>query len=286
MKIFQTRCVTLLFASLIALTGCAMFGPASRHQASSLVHYLYPKGMNHPDRPTVPTLSLPLRVGVAWVPEQRHVNEPLHSSEFSERQRMELLDKIIPQFKSYAFVKSIEIIPSAYLAPGGGFANVDQLYAMFDIDVIALVSYDQVQFVDEGLFSIAYWTVIGAWIVEGEKNDTQTMIDTAVYDIASRKLLFRAPGASRVKASATPINLHQELRTNSGRGFEQASTNMVANLQQQLARFQERVKESPEEFKIVRKPGYAGAGAAGMVEVLATVALTMLLLFRNKLMSV
>ena len=71
---------------------------------------------------------------------------------------------------------------------------------MFGIDVIALVSYDIVQFTGEGLSSISYWTLVGAYAVRGEKNDTHTMIDAAVYDIASRKhldmLVFQVNGAT------------------------------------------------------------------------------------------
>ena len=37
------------------------------------------------------------------------------------------------------------------------------------------------QFTDEGLASFAYWTIIGAYIIPGEKNDTHTMLDAVVY---------------------------------------------------------------------------------------------------------
>jgi rhombotail lipoprotein len=171
------------------------------------------------------------------------------------------MKQVSDDFKKYPFVQSIQLIPSTYLTPQGGFDNLDQLRQMFGVDVIALLSYDQVQFTDEGFFSFAYVTVVGAWVVEGEKNDTKTMMDTVVYDIASRKLLFRAPGISQIKASATPVNLNQELRDDSEKGFQQAATNMVGNLQVELAQFKDRVKSSPEEFKVVAKPGYSGAGA-------------------------
>ncbi len=132
---------------------------------------------------------------------------------------------------------------------------------MYGIDVIALVSYDQTQFTDEGLASISYWTLIGAYIVPGEKNDTHTMVDAAVYDIASRKMLFRAPGISHIKGRATPVNLSEELRRDSLQGFRVASEDLVKNLSEQLELFRERVKEAPEEYQIVHKPGYVGGGS-------------------------
>jgi rhombotail lipoprotein len=163
-------------------------------------------------------------------------------------------------------VKSIEIIPTAYLTPKGGFANLDQIRTMYGLDVIALLSYDQVQFTDRGIFSLTYWTIVGAYVIPGEKNDTQTMLDGAVYDIASRKLLFRAPGLSRVHGLATPVNLSEQLRQDRESGFEAAETNMVASVKVQLDGFRQRVKDAPDEFKIVRKPGYTGAGAFGGLE--------------------
>lgn len=179
---------------------------------------------------------------------------------------MKLMKEVSDSFKKYPYIQSVELIPSAYLTPQGSFENLDQLRSMFNVDVIALLAYDQAQFTDEGLASITYWTVVGAYVFQGERNDTKTMMDAVVYDVASRKLLFRAPGISQIKASATPVNLKEGLRDDSQRGFEQAATNLVANLQEQLAEFKERVKSSPEEFKVVAKPGYKGAAAVDAID--------------------
>ena len=78
----------------------------------------------------------------------------------------------------------------------------------------------------------------------GEKNDTSTMLDTVVYDIASKKMLFRAPGTSVVKGRATPINLTEELRIDSNKGFHLAAKEMTSNLQTQLSIFKEKVKNN------------------------------------------
>jgi rhombotail lipoprotein len=227
------------------------------------------------DTPTVPVLSLPLRVGIAFVPAGGSGKNGYPYAEdlnFSESQKIELMKQISTQFKQYPFVKSIELIPSAYLTPKGGFANLDQIRAMYDVDVMTLLSFDQVQFTDEGVLSLTYWTIVGAYVIPGEKNDTRTMMDAAVYDIASRKLLFRAPGVGDIKGSATPINLSEELRANSKAGFEKAATNLVANLTVGLADFKERVTNAPTEYKVEFKPGYTG-GAFGGVEMSAVAGL-------------
>lgn len=253
----QTLRITGLLCSLIAIlfmSGCA--GHVSQHRSSSVVGYLYPDKDKPLDTPAIPHLALPLQVGVAFVPESSGRN-----SGFTEKEKARLLGEIATHFRQQAFVGSIEILPSVYLRPGGSFENLDQLRALHGIDVMVLVSYDQTQFTDEGLASIAYWTLIGAYIVPGEKNDTHTMVDAVVYDIASRKMLFRAPGISHIKGRATPVNLSEELRKDSLQGFQQASEDLIANLDEQLASFKQRVKERPQDYRVVHRAGYTGGGS-------------------------
>lgn len=248
----------VLIAAGIAATlmfGCA--GGSSQHyRSTSIVDYLYSGETQQTHEAEVPILSLPLTLGVAFVPDGSNTI-------FTERDKMALMKEVSAHFTQYDFVKSIELIPSAYLAAQGGFANLNQIQTMYGIDIIALLSYDQTQFTDEGGLSIAYWTIIGAYIVPGEINDTHTMVDAAVYDIRSRKMLFRAPGISHIKGRATPVNLSEQLRNDSHKGFEEASRQLVLNLQEQLTLFEEKVKELPEEYKVVHEPGYTGSGSVG-----------------------
>jgi rhombotail lipoprotein len=245
---------TFLLACCMTLVSCGYL--RTQHHSSSVVQYLYPDQNNYIETPEIPRLALPLKVGIAFVPENEGRNQAL-----TERDKMDLMKEVSEHFKKHEFVKSIELIPSAYLRRQGSFANVDQLRTMYGIDVIALLSYDQTQFTDEGLASITYWTLIGAYVIPGEKNDTHTMVDASVYDIQSRKMLFRAPGISHIKSNATPINLSEQLRIDSIESFKEASTDLIANLDIQLELFREKVKESPEEYQIVHKPGYTGGGS-------------------------
>jgi len=269
-----------LAALLPALAlGCESWGPHGlrAHRANSLYNYLYADQSEHTDAATIPVLSLPLRVGVAFVPggakDGHDSYTALDNVAFSENEKMSLLRQISEQFKSRPFVKSIELIPSPYLTPKGGFPNLDQIRQIYGVDVMVLLSYDQAQFTDEGVFSFAYWTIVGLYVVPAEKNSTQTLLDAAVYDIASRKLLFRAPGLSQEKQLATPVNLTEALRRDSAKGFQDAATNLVAALNVQLDALRERVKNAPSEYKIVTKPGYNGAAALGGIETLLLCAL-------------
>jgi rhombotail lipoprotein len=197
-----SKCVTICFSTTIlfifSLTGCAEFyGKRQSRYTSSVVEYLYPK-KDVVEVPTIPHLSLPLRVGVAFVPES---GGRLSANGLSEKEKMDLMVRISSEFRTLSFVKDIELIPTAYLTNGGGFTNLDQVRTMYGIEVIALLSYDQVQHTDEGTLSLLYWTIVGAYIIKGEKNSTSTMVDAAVYDIPSRKMLFSAPGTSHIKGS-------------------------------------------------------------------------------------
>jgi rhombotail lipoprotein len=248
-----------LLLSLTALLAGGCFsagsrGPRKTERSSSVVAYLYPNQANPLPPTSIPVLRLPLRVGIAFVPGV---------SDISEQQKTLLLARVAAEFKGLDYIQSIEIVPSTYLRAGGGFDNLNQVRSLLGVDVIGLVAYDQVQFTNTNFLSLSYWTIVGAYIFHGNKNDTQTLMEAAVYDIASRHLLFRAPGASRVEAGAAAVYVPQRLRADSASGFDAATTELIANLKLQLASFRERVKNSPGEVKIEHKPGYTGGGSVG-----------------------
>lgn len=262
----RTHCFLILLL-LFALTGCAeYFGRSQSRYTSSVVDYLYPE-KEIAAIPAVPHLSLPLNVGIAFVPE----SGASAKNWLNRKEKTDLMERISSEFRTLPFIKNIEMIPTDYLTDGGGFGNLDQIKTMYGIDVIALISYDQVQHTDEGLLSISYWTIIGAYAVKGEKNDTSTMVDAVLYDIPSRKMLFRAPGTSRIKASSTLVNLSEQLRKNSREGFQLAANNLIENLRAELERFRKKVKEMPESYAIEHKPGYkiTGGGSLGAVYALS-----------------
>lgn len=253
--------IALLAVLLVGVGGCAGLAPGAKtHRASSVVDFLYPGKANATDRPAIPHLTLPMSVGIAFVPSEagRYGQHDLDPA-----RQMALMERIAADFGQHDFIGHIEFIPTQYLRPGGGFDNLNQIRTMYGVDVMALLSYDQVQYTDEGFLSVTYWTIVGAYIFQGEKNDTSTMIDAAVYDIASRKMLFRAPGVSQVRGRATLVNQSEELRRDSDEGFARAADDLVVNLQAEIERFRTKVRERPEEYRVTRGPGYTGGGDIG-----------------------
>jgi rhombotail lipoprotein len=251
----------LALVLLLAFTGCTTWWADRRHhEATSVVQFLYPDKEQPFVQPQIPTLRLPLRVGVAFVPTATRGGY-LPAPSLDETQKSELMRRVAAQFKALPFVRSIELVPATYLRPGGGFQNLDQLRALLGIDVVALIAYDQTQTSDSTEASLTYWTIVGAYVVQGQRNTTHTLMEAVVYDIASRSLLFRAPGTSAIKNHATLVRNGYELRKASVEGFDAASTEMTANLAQELELFKVRAKEAPETVRIEHRPGYTGGGA-------------------------
>lgn len=259
---------TSVLCACLLLFGCtSWFGSESRQGvSSSLVDYLYPSG-EEPPTPTqdIPSLQLPVKVGLAFVPSNGR-------SALSEAERIQLLDKVKASFAGRDFIREIVVIPEAYMRGGGGFQTLEQVARLYGLDVMALVSYDQVSQSDERTASLLYWTIVGAYVVEGNKNAVNTFVDTAVFDVPTRTLLFRAPGVSEVQSSSTLIKVDSDLRAGQQKGFEQAMADMTVNLDQELAAFKQRVL-TEKKVRIVRADGTSygagGGGAAGLASLAA-----------------
>lgn len=267
------RLYLLLLLPVLQLTGCASMWhhTDSRTQSGSAVEYLFPDARQAPQlSPGVTTLRPPVKVGIAFAPATQW------GGTIPEQQKTLLLEKVKGNFAGLPYVGKIEVIPSSYLRAKGGFANLEQVARMFDVDIVALVSYDQVQFVDNGVLSMLYWTIVGAYVIQGDRYDVQTMVDAAVFDVASRKLLFRAPGTSRIKGNSTLVNFSEASREARAAGFDAAVNDLVPNLKSELERFRERMK-TDSSVQVVNRPGYSGGGSVGIAGVLFALGLVVLL---------
>jgi len=239
MKILKTvASLALLLCTLFSLSGCAsMAGPRESKQAASIVDYLYPKATQAPQlAPSITYLRPPIRVGIAFAPNDPRVHM------LPETEKIKLMERIKVAFATQSFIASIDVIPSQYVKPAGGFGNMEQVARMFNVDVMAMVSYDQIQFTDSNSLSFLYWTVIGAYVVHGNQHDTQTMLDISVFDVASHKLLMRAAGTSQVKGSANLSNFSERSRAARTEGYHKAADQLIPGLQTEIDLFRENLK--------------------------------------------
>jgi len=226
----SSRLMTIALVALLLLSAaCAVHRSQLK---SNALEFLYPEG-RAAAAPADVQLELPVRVGIAFAPSNKTVRDT-----FSESQKQALLTRIAEAFREREGIASVEPIPSTFLQPEGGFDNVDRLVPAFGLDLIAIVSYDQFQFSESGRSSWAYWTLVGAYVVKGEKNQTRTMMNTVVYDIPSRAMLFNASGRSSVSGKSLPVQIDKALRERSEQGFEAATDDLIANMNTALDAFQ------------------------------------------------
>ena len=234
------------------------WGAGARRQgsSSSLVDYLYPDGSVPPEVDTsVPTLQLPLRVGIAFVPGQSSYGT------ISEATKMRLLEDVKAEFVDRDYISHIEVIPDTYLRSSKGVQGMQQVARLYGADIMALVSYDQVAVTEENASGFLYWTIVGAYVIKATSNEVQTFVDTAVFDVKTARLLFRAPGADTMSDRSTLVEAGEVVRKTRDASFANAMDQMTVNLTAELDGFSERVRQDPTVAQTEWKPGYSGGGA-------------------------
>ena len=226
---------------LLTLAGCsALFhSNIAKRSSSSMVQFLYPDG-TVPDQGVgdLPRLELPLRIGIAFVPPTSS-----YGYSISESEQVQLLEIVKEQFADEDYVQTIEVIPSSYIQGQNGFEALQQAGSLFDLDVFALVSWNQVVLSSDTPASVLYWTIVGAYVIPGTKNSVNTLLDTAVFDLKTRRLLLRAPGVSQVTDSSTAVDAGRVTVSIREESFVDAANQMATNLEAEVERFGERVKE-------------------------------------------
>lgn len=255
--------VSFLMLSIIFLASCSSLisrNSEQNIQSSSLIDFLYPgkaqqKNSQIEHTPVVPALTLPVTVGLAFVPSENWHRDGIHNKD-----QIELLETVKDSFLKYEYIDRIEVIPGTYLKDGKGFLTVEQVARLYDVDVMALVSYDQISQSLENNAALLYWTIVGMYVIPGNENSVQTFVDTAVFDVKSKKMLFRAPGLNKLTKRTTAIGIDSAMDKKSLEGFELAVSDMTVNLEAELARFAERVKEE-KVASIEYREGYSGGGS-------------------------
>lgn len=256
------KCLVICIAIIgAALAGCAT-NPfcypvcgVSRHNSSSLVEFLYPRGETPPPQNSVPELHVPLRVGLAFLPAQGAAGPDAALQE-------ELLERIRQRFKDRKFVSDIVLIPDYYFDRQRGFAGLEAVQRLYSVDLMALVSYDQVMHADDNAWSLGYVTIVGAYVLKGSRYDTSMLVDLAVVDPATRSLVLRAGGIDTRHGNTTLIAEQRESRAASTLGFSAAADQMIQHFDTALVDFEAQVRAGRANVHLVHQNGGAGGGGA------------------------
>lgn len=243
------------------LAGCTSFfsGQGARSGvSSSVVDYLYPPGTEFtPATEGTPEIRLPARVGLMFVPSS-NMAAPQTAAD-----RQMLLEQVRDAFKAQPFIERIEIVPDAYLRPRGGFDNLEQVARMMGLDVVALVSYDQVGTSGDRAASFLYWTIVGAYTIPATRNQVSTFVETTVFDVRSRTLLLRAPGQDQRDADSTAIGSDGARDRLARAGFQASMQRMTVNLDVAIDDFGRRVREEKQVALVDRRSGREWSGRSG-----------------------
>lgn len=235
MKATRLAALTLGFLTT-ACTGTLSEGRGDS-VSSSLVEYLYPAGEKPPSPSRkIPSLPLPLRIGIAFVPSPHGPSQDL-----SEAERFKLLYDLKAIISKQDFVEEVAVIPEQYLKAGTGFAPLAQTADTYGLNAMALVSYDQVS-IPAPSSSLRYRTIVGVQTLTGDPTEIHNFVDTAVFDVATHRLLFRVPGVSSMARQPASADAGADAQAMQRRGFALAAADMATNLDKELNALKGRIR--------------------------------------------
>ena len=250
----------LCLLTLLTIAGCTFAGHSSQsHNSSSLVSFLYPNGGQPPQQNAIPELHVPLRVGLAFLPTQGAFGDTSLDAAHEEQ----LLERIRKKFSDRKFVSEIVIIPDYYLATSRGFEGLQGVQRLYNVDLMALVSYDQVTYTDDNKWSLGYLTIVGAYVVKGNTNDITTLVDLAVVDPKTRSLVLRAGGTDTHHQNSTMIDSQRDVRLASAASFDAATEQMIVHFDSALTAFQTDVHEGRANVRVVAQSSTGTSGGGG-----------------------
>lgn len=235
-----TRFIALLCCSL-SLVACQTL---DRNRSANLSSYLAPDVDER--EPSQTQLKVPLRVGVALVPGGGQ-------NTLSAVEENALLSRIAEHFRGHEVIADVVVIPSTYLSSKGGYAELERVAKLFDVQALTLLSYDQSQYAESTPFSFFYWTILGAYVLPSESTATNTLLDAAVIHVPSRRLLFRAGGTSAGHGLSTAARASADLRAQGVAGYRSAIPSLLENLDTALRDFRARVPNQPTDFVVNRQ---------------------------------
>jgi rhombotail lipoprotein len=256
----------LALGPIAALSGCAALTPncptcnSHADRSSSLVSFLYPNGAA-PKSDSMPELPVPLRVGLAFLPAQSGST----TAGLSEAQKEQLLERIRRHFADRTFVSEIVIIPDYYLSGAKGFAGLEGIQRLYNVDLMALVSYDQVTYSGDRKYgSLAYLTIVGAFVVQGSEHDVTTLVDLAVVAPKTRSLVLRAGGTDTSHGTSTLIDRAKEERATDAAGYSKATDAMIAHFDTALTKFESDVKAGTAQVRLANRDGTPRSGGGAL----------------------
>jgi rhombotail lipoprotein len=253
----KTGSLTALLIVTLSLTGCMALDEShcalscrTQHRgSSSLVEYLYPQGQPPPSENAIPELRLPLRVGLGFLPRSSSDT----GVTLDAAQREQLLERIRQHFRNRPFVAEITLVPDYYLGQARGFEPLQTVQRLYGLDLLALVSYDQVTHQNDNGLSLGYLTIVGAYVLPGTHQDISTLVDLAVVDPATKSLVLRAGGVDTRTGRSRLIEAARDARNKGNLSFAAATDQLIQHLDAALTAFEQDVRSGKARVQVTKR---------------------------------
>ena len=150
-----------------------------------------------------------------------------------------------------------------YLRTHRGFGGLQGVQRLYSVDVMALVSYDQITHMDENEWSFGYLTIVGAYVLKGSHHDVATLVDLTVVDPVTQSLILRAGGTDSRTRNTTLIDEEREARESGVASFGSATAQMIDNFDAALTKFEGDVRAGKANIRVARRESNGRAGGGG-----------------------
>jgi rhombotail lipoprotein len=199
-------------------------------------------------RPVQPTsLPVPARIALAFVPEANAKGSQAAMASWAtgplpETFKAKVLENLANAFRGESYVGNIECVPAFYLGGHTAPEFVASVRATFNVEAVALVTYDLQHFNRVNGWALTYIALVPALFVPGNELSSHLYLDTAVYWSENAALLFRAAGSASGDESFCPLYYDDNAQIQTERCFAAATTDLVPKLRKEFGEFAKRIK--------------------------------------------
>jgi rhombotail lipoprotein len=110
---------------------------------------------------------------------------------------------------------------------------------------------------------LGYLTIVGAYVLKGNRHDVTTLLDLAVVDPVTRSIVLRAGGTDTRHGTTTLVKESSEARESRSRGFSGATDQLIENFDAALTKFESDVRAGKANVRVVSKPSQQSSGGGG-----------------------
>jgi rhombotail lipoprotein len=169
-------------------------------------------------------------IGIAFVPGNYAMPG------MSEARKVELMHQVKREFEQVYSGTTIQVIPQTLIRSRGGFSNLSQVGKTYQLQYIALISFDQTLHAEDNELATLNWTGVGAMLLPGSQFQTETLVDISMFQLKDQRLLLHATGTDDQESASSLFSSVREIRRIRYHSFQRAFERLLNNLTHELSR--------------------------------------------------